>query len=107
MNLPPSRRAAVLPPAPPTRPPVASPAPPALKPDPNLNCPRCHTILTDPHGIGMCPRCGFCRSLQVEGVAVLAATARQPRWDPSLHGLRHAMNVAPAALLIVLFSLVA
>ena len=70
MNLPSSsRRTYVLPEAPPPRPPTGSPAPPPLKADPDRNCPRCHTVLTDPHGIGLCPRCGFCRSLAVEGVA--------------------------------------
>jgi hypothetical protein len=57
--------------------------------------------LTDPHGIGLCPRCGFCRSLAVEGVAVLASAGQKPQWEPTIGGLRHALRVAPAALVVV------
>ena len=102
-----SRRAYVLPEAPPPRPPATGPVPPPLKADPDRNCPRCHTVLTDPHGIGLCPRCGFCRSLAVEGVAVLAAAGRKQRWAPVFRGLRHALHVAPAALVAVCLALVA
>jgi hypothetical protein len=101
MNLPSSRRARILPPAPPPRPPAAGPAPPQLKADPDSNCPRCHTILTDPYGIGLCPRCGYCRSLSVEGVAVLAATGKVRQWPIALPGLQHAARVAPAAIFAI------
>ena len=108
MNSPSSRRAYVLPEAPPPRHlRRQSPVPPPLKADPDRNCPRCHTILTDPHGIGLCPRCGFCRSLAVEGVAVLAAAGRKQRWAPVFRGLRHALHVAPAALVAVCLAFVA
>jgi hypothetical protein len=99
MNLPSSRRARPLAAAPLPRLPAVGPAPPALRVDPLLNCPRCLTVLTDPHGIGLCPRCGYCRSLEVEGVAVLAAMGKHQRWEPVPRGLRHALRVAPAAML--------
>jgi hypothetical protein len=35
-------------------------------------CPRCGTRLTDPDGLGWCPGCGYCRSLEEEGRAVVA-----------------------------------
>jgi hypothetical protein len=63
--------------------------------------------LTDPQGIGLCPRCGFCRTLAVEGVAVLASAGQKTNWEPTVRGLRHALRVAPAALLIVCVALVA
>jgi hypothetical protein len=63
--------------------------------------------LTDPQGIGLCPRCGFCRTLAVEGVAVLASAGQKPNWEPTVRGLRHALRVAPAALLTVCVALVA
>src|SRR5579883_1781509 len=107
MHLPSSRRSAVLPPAPPPRPPAGGPAPPALKADPDVNCPRCHTVLTDPYGIGHCPRCGYCRSLELEGVAVLAASARQRRWTASFRGLRNALRAAPVIFLAVSVALLA
>jgi hypothetical protein len=108
MHLPSSRRSSVLPPAPPPRPPAGGPAPPHLKADPDVNCPRCHTILTDPYGIGHCPRCGYCRSLEVEGVAVLAAAARRPkRWALTVRGLRRALGATPMVFAAVLVALVA
>lgn len=96
-------RSAALPAAPLPRPlSQRGPAPPVFPVDPDRNCPRCQTVLTDPHGIGLCPRCGFCRSLQVEGAAVLAAARkRQYRGAVNLSGLWQAIRVAPAALLIV------
>ncbi len=99
MSPPPSRTAPVLPPAPP-RPPAGSPAPPAIRVDPSHHCPRCHTLLTDPHGIGLCPRCGFCRSLEVDGAAALAAAGR-PRRVGGWHDLPQALRAAPAAFVAV------
>jgi hypothetical protein len=37
--------------------------------DPSL-CPRCGGKLTNPDGIGWCPGCGYCRSLEDEGAEV-------------------------------------
>jgi hypothetical protein len=76
-----------------------------VKADPDLNCPRCHTILTDPYGIGHCPRCGYCRSLELEGVAVLAASAKPKRWTVELRGLRNALRAAPVIFLAVFVAL--
>lgn len=36
-------------------------------------CPRCGAKLTDPEGLGWCPGCGYCRSLEEEGQALPAA----------------------------------
>jgi hypothetical protein len=107
MKAPSSRQVVALPPAPPPRPPAVGPAPPKATSDPNVNCPRCHTVLTDPHGIGLCPRCGFCRSLSAEGVAVLAATGKVRPWSPAIPGLQHALKAAPAALIAVAVAFVA
>lgn len=107
MHLPSSRRTSVLPPAPPPRVPAAGPAPPPLKADPDVNCPRCRTVLTDPYGIGHCPRCGYCRSLEVEGVAVLAAAGKHRRWTLTLRGLQQALRSTPVIFLAVLVALLA
>jgi hypothetical protein len=55
----------------------------------------------------MCPRCGFCRSLQVEGVAVLAATRKQRLWKHVFPGLQQALRGAPAALVALAVAFVA
>ena len=44
-------------------------------------CPRCSAKLTNPEGLGWCPACGYCRSLEQDaGKAALAAAsaARKP-----------------------------
>jgi hypothetical protein len=107
MNLPSSRRARRLPPAPPPRASSGAAVPQPLKVEQEANCPRCHALLTDPHGIGLCPRCGYCRSLHLEGVAVLAAAGKLRLCPPVLPGLRHSLRVAPAALLAVSVAFVA
>ena len=50
-------------------------------------CPRCESRLIDPNGFGLCPKCGYCRSLE-EGPgaawpgkrAMPEALARGRRW---------------------------
>ncbi len=64
----------------------APPAPPEKAPeevapsDPSI-CPRCQGKLTNPAGLGWCAGCGYCRSLEEEGPAVLPpepAPSRKP-----------------------------
>lgn len=44
--------------------PVQKAAEPPPAPVPAPACPRCQTELTDPNGLGLCPQCGYCRSLE-------------------------------------------
>jgi hypothetical protein len=50
--------------------------------------------------MGLCPRCGFCRSLEVDGAAALAAAGR-PRLVGDWRELPHALRAAPAAFVAV------
>ncbi len=49
-------------------------------------CPRCGGKLTNPDGLGWCPGCGYCRSLEEEGKALAAAPAPVAPKQPSLLG---------------------
>jgi hypothetical protein len=40
-------------------------------------CPQCQLKLIDPKGLGLCPQCGYCRSLEIEREEASAAV-RQP-----------------------------
>jgi hypothetical protein len=53
--------------------------------DPSL-CPRCGGKLTDPDGLGWCPGCGYCRSIEEEGKAIAAAPPPPAPKQPSLLG---------------------
>ncbi len=77
-------------------PPAAGPAQMPPQMEPGRHCPRCQTVLTDPLGIGLCPRCGYCRSLELKGAAVLAAPP-PPLWKTAADGLWQALGSAPAA----------
>jgi hypothetical protein len=45
------------------------------------SCPRCSTALIDPKGFGLCPRCGYCRSLENSPEILPPA-----RWHSDLRG---------------------
>lgn len=59
-----------------------SPAGPAVTPPASLAphlCPQCRVPLIDPDGMGLCPRCGFCRSVVAADPApALAPAAPEP-----------------------------
>jgi ATP dependent DNA ligase C terminal region len=59
----------------------AAPPPPAAAP-----CPRCGGKLTNPEGLGWCPSCGYCRSLD-EGPGKTAVAAAQGPHKPSPFGI--------------------
>jgi hypothetical protein len=60
-------------------------------------CPRCDGKLTNPEGLGWCPGCGYCRSLEEEGKTVVVEAEPAAR-SPSLLGateLGEALRVMP------------
>src|SRR5439155_25857678 len=65
-----------------TTPATAEPSVPSVEPPPVASpCPRCNGPLTNPEGLGWCPKCGYCRSLEEDAnKAALAAppAARRP-----------------------------
>jgi hypothetical protein len=103
MNLPSLLRAPVPKSVPPR--PAGDPVPPS-KSETDVNCPRCYTKLTDPSGLGLCEHCGYCRSLELGGVAVLAG-ARSGPWQTLLRGLKQALIVAPPATFALCVAFVA
>jgi hypothetical protein len=73
---------------------IAAPADPAL-------CPRCGGKLSNPDGLGWCPGCGYCRSLEEEGQTVAAVPAPSAPKQPSLLGAAEfglVLQLAPAWL---------
>jgi hypothetical protein len=63
-----------------------------------LMCPRCNSNLTDPSGLGWCPGCGYCRSLEVEGKTIAPAPKPATPKKPSALGaseFREAMRRMP------------
>jgi hypothetical protein len=58
---------------------------PAAPADPAL-CPRCGGKLTNPDGLGWCPGCGYCRSLEEENAAVAPPAEPEPPRKPSVLG---------------------
>lgn len=57
---------------------------PAVPVDPKLLCPHCQAKLISPENLGMCPSCGYCRSLE-EGKDKVPPSAKSQK--PSLLGL--------------------
>ena len=53
--------------------------------DPAL-CPRCGDKLTNPDGLGWCPSCGYCRSLEEDGKTIAPPTEAATAKKPSLLG---------------------
>src|SRR5690348_15640877 len=49
-------------------------------------CPRCGGKLTNPEGLGWCPSCGYCRSLEQDAKKAALATPAKPR-GPSPLGI--------------------
>src|SRR5438128_8285935 len=49
-------------------------------------CPRCGGKLTNPEGLGWCPSCGYCRSLEQDAKKAALATPAAPR-GPSPLGI--------------------
>lgn len=43
-------------------------------------CPRCQTKLIRPQNLGMCPRCGYCRTLEEDQARVSQLAAPRSRW---------------------------
>jgi hypothetical protein len=67
--------------------PVAEKSAPAAVPAPGaVPCPRCGGKLTNPEGLGWCPSCGYCRSLD-EGAGKMAIAAAQGPRKPSPLGI--------------------
>src|SRR5947209_929072 len=67
--------------------PTAPPAPAVVPPAPAaVPCPRCGGKLTNPEGLGWCPSCGYCRSLD-EGVSKAAVAVSQGPQKPSPLGI--------------------
>ena len=50
-----------------------------------IACPKCAKPLADPHGLGWCSACGYCRSLETGDVALSSAEAALLR--PSFGGM--------------------
>jgi len=71
-------------------------------------CPRCEARLIDPSGFGLCPQCGYCRSLEEgqgkasarDGRGWLADIQFVPRWSWVL--LAGTMIVAALAVALLL-----
>lgn len=59
---------------------------PATESAPAAPCPRCGGKLTNPEGLGWCPSCGYCRSLEEDANKVALAIAPVKR-QPSALGL--------------------
>lgn len=63
-------------------------------------CPKCKGKLTDPTGLGWCPKCGYCRSVEAEaGRVVEAIPGPQAARKPSFMGMREFLELilhAPA-----------
>ena len=58
-------------------------APPSA---PSAPCPRCGGRLTSPEGLGWCPSCGYCRSLEGDGDKLAVEAPSAPR-QPSALGI--------------------
>jgi hypothetical protein len=70
----------------------------------NSLCPRCATKLTNPDGLGWCPGCGFCRTLEEEGKALPLPEPERPK-KPSVLGateLGEAMRYMPGWVWLLL-----
>jgi hypothetical protein len=66
--------------------PVAGPdSPAAPSPDPSA-CPRCGGKLANPDGLGWCPKCGYCRSLDGDETPAALAPKRVASKPPSALG---------------------
>src|SRR5579864_4911802 len=58
-------------------------APSAESSPATVPCPRCGSKLTNPEGLGWCPSCGYCRSLEDDASkAALATPAASRRPSP-------------------------
>src|SRR5438132_8108230 len=67
--------------------PVAEKSTPAAAPAPAVvPCPRCGGKLTNPEGLGWCPSCGYCRSLEQDAKKAALAAPTAPR-GPSALGI--------------------
>src|SRR5438132_9975401 len=65
--------------------PVAEKSTPAAAPAPAVvPCPRCGGKLTNPEGLGWCPSCGYCRSLDEGPGKTAMAVPQGPRTPSSL-----------------------
>jgi hypothetical protein len=79
-----------------TSPPAATDT--AVTADPSA-CPRCGGKLTDPDGLGWCPACGYCRSLEEEKANIPPPPAPPAPRQPSLLGATEfgqALKLMPA-----------
>src|SRR5260370_41891839 len=59
---------------------VAETSAPTAEPTPAaVPCPRCGGKLTNPEGLGWCPSCGYCRSLEQDANKAALAAPPAPR----------------------------
>jgi hypothetical protein len=58
------------------------------------DCPRCGKPLTDPHGMGWCQGCGFCKSLAEDKAKVVLEPAAAQATPKSLAGVVEAGKLA-------------
>jgi hypothetical protein len=82
------KRASAPRPAAPESSPVATEAP---------RCPRCQARLIDPNGFGLCPQCGYCRSLEEGEGAAWSGKRALPK---ALARRRHWLWILAAAILL-------
>jgi hypothetical protein len=99
-----ARRAHAAHPTPGDPPATATEEPPRLVATlPGRPCPRCETPLIDPDSLGLCPRCGYCRSL-AQAPPLQTVPRAAPRWASALGlvGFWQLLCLLPAGTWLVL-----